>query len=104
MKIKIKKKLGEGELLRGKFGGTPSKGGGGLASVTSIAKKSEVPEGTEWLEDASLLIDEVMNNIDEIAKADEGLANRLFDLADKLSPIFKSGKAALAGYPPEGQD
>lgn len=95
--------LEEGDVIQGKFGGGPSMGLGAPASVTSIASKmksgSGLPEGTEWLEDASSLIDEIMNNIDEIAAADESLAERLFDLAEKLSPIFKSGKETMGEVP-----
>lgn len=93
----------EADVIQGKFGGGPSMDLGAPASVTSIASKmksgSGLPEGTEWLEDASSLIDEIMNNINEIATADESLAERLFDLAEKLSPIFKSGKETMSGVP-----
>lgn len=85
----------EGDVLHGKFGGKPSMDLGKAASVTQLHKGPEMPEGTEWLTDASNLVSEVMNNIDDIAKVDESLAERLFTLADKLSPIFKAGGETL---------
>ena len=100
MKIKINKKVNEGDVIRGSFGGQPAADLGKPATVSPIRKAGPaMPEGTEWLTDASALIDAVMNNIDDIAKVDEALANKLFDLADKLSPIFKSGSESLADLP-----
>lgn len=79
------------------------------SAVTSMAafKKSKepaMPEGTEWLGDASQLVSEIMDNIDTIAGADESLAERLWSLSEKLSPIFKSSKDTLGGHPQSPED
>ena len=91
--------LEEGDVIQGKFGGTPAVDRGEKASVAKLHPEPELPEGVEWLEDASSLIHEIMNNINDIARADESLAHRLFDLADKLSPIFKTGKETMGQIP-----